>query len=361
MIFIYSVVLILLSIFSYALVDPNITLFNNSLWTNFRNYMVDWGYYRRDVTSVLYIVIIILLFAFHYWFIKNYKKLNLRIFTGVISTFMFLSYPLLSHDFFNYLFDAKILTYYHENPYLHKALDFPNDSWLRFMHWTHRTYPYGPVFLIITLLPSFLSLGKFILAYSLFKVLFVGTYIVSVYYLNWLNKKWAVMFATHPLVIIEGLLNMHNDLIGVCLAIAGFYYLIKNKTFMARILLLLSGGIKYITLPFLFITKKNVQIQYGVFFATVGLLGYLSFFSEVQPWYFLTLLALLPFFDDWIEKGNIFFAGLLLSYYPYIRFGGWDKMEYVNQKHWIIIFAVFLNIFYIGYLYFFRKKKHKKV
>lgn len=282
-------------------------------------------------------------------------------FTGIISAIMFFSYPLLSHDFFNYLFDAKILTYYHENPYLHKALDFPNDSWLRFMHWTHRTYPYGPVFLIITLLPSFLSLGKFILAYSLFKVLFVGAYILSVYYLNRLNKKWAVMFATHPLVIVEGLLNMHNDLIGVCLAIAGFYYLIKNKTFMARILLLLSGGIKYITLPFLFITKKNVRIQYVVLVATVGLLGYLSFFSEVQPWYFLTLLALLPFFDDWIEKGSIFFAGLLFSYYPYIRFGGWDKVEYVNQKHWIIIFAVFLNIFYIGYLYFFRKKKHKKV
>lgn len=357
MIFIYSLVLILLSIYSYSLVDPNITLINNSLWTNFRNYMVQWGYYRRDVTSVVYIIIIIVLCAFHFWFIKNYKKFRLRNLVGIISTIMFFSYPLLSHDFFNYLFDAKILTFYHENPYLHKALDFPQDPWLRFMHWTHRTYPYGPVFLIITLIPSFLSFGKFLLAYGLFKIMFIGAYIVSIYYLNKLNKKWAVIFATNPLILIEGVLNMHNDLIGVCLAIAGFYYVIKNKNIQARILLLLSGGIKYLTLPFLFISKKKVQVQYAVLAGTIGLIVYLSITGEVQPWYFLTLFALLSFFDDWIGKLNIFFAGLLFSYYPYIRFGGWEKAEYVSMKHSIIGIALVLNIFYVGYLYYLRKKR----
>lgn len=361
MIVLYSIVLISLSIYSYTLVDPNMTLVNHPLWTNFRNYMVYWGYYRRDITSVIYVVLIGLLFVFHFVITRKYKKVNSLKLAGIIGFILLLSYPLLSHDFFNYLFDAKIFTFYHQNPYLHKALDFPHDPWLRFMHWTHRTYPYGPVFLIITLIPSFLSFGKLILAYSLFKVLFIGAYIVSVYYLNKLNKKWAVMFATHPVVIMEGLLNLHNDLIGVCLAVVGFYYLIKNKQVKARIFLLASAGIKYLTFPLLFISKKDIRIQYIVLAASVGVVGYLSLTSEVQPWYFLTFFALLPFFDDWVARCNIFFAGILLAYYPYIRFGGWDKPEYVNQKHVIIVISLVLNLLYLAYLYLPRKISKRNI
>ncbi|MFS8160257.1 MAG: hypothetical protein ACMG6E_08635, partial [Candidatus Roizmanbacteria bacterium] len=102
--------------------------------------------------------------------------------------FSIVMYPLLSKDFFNYLFDAKILTFYHQNPYLHKALDYPLDPWLRFMNWTHRVYPYGPAFLPITLIPSFLSFGKLIINFALFKALFALAYIHSTYLLTKMDR-----------------------------------------------------------------------------------------------------------------------------------------------------------------------------
>ena len=224
-IFAYSLILLVLSIYSYSLVDPNLTFVSNRWWEFFRERMIELGYYRRDLSWLIYLSIIILLFAAYFYFKKKYKRLNALKLAIIISALTLISYPFLSHDFFNYMFDAKLVTYYHVNPYLFKALDFPSDPWIRFMHWTHRTYPYGPIFLLITLLPSYFSLGKFFLSFLFFKLTFIAFYLLAVYYLNKLNKRYAILFATNPLVIIEGLVNSHNDLISVSLAIIGAYFL----------------------------------------------------------------------------------------------------------------------------------------
>ncbi len=245
------------------------------------------------------------------------------------------------------MFDAKILTFYHQNPYLMKALDFPTDPWLRFMHWTHRSYPYGPSFLPITLIPSFLSFGKFVLGFYLFKATSTFFYLLGTWSLSKLNRKWAVFFATNPLIIFEGLVNGHNDLIAVGLALAGIYLLMSKKGIRSRLLLLLSGGIKYITLPLLLLSpnKKSIfnKISFGLI---VGLLSYLSITQEVQPWYFLALLPFVVYFEDIVVRLNLFFAGLLFSYFPYIRFGGWDMAWKVDLKHQIIIAFLVLNAIY---------------
>ncbi len=270
----------------------------------------------------------------------------------ITSLILLLSYPFLSHDLFNYMFDAKILTFYGENPYLKKALDFPTDPWTRFMHWTHRTYPYGPIFLGLTLVPSFLSFGKFLPAYVLFKILFMIFYLLSVWSLNKVNKRLAVTFATHPLIIIEGLLNAHNDLIGIGIALIGFYYLTREKPneLLSRILFLLSAGIKYMTLPIIIISKNKSKMRWFSLSLAIAILAWLTFKSEIQPWYFLTLFIFLPAFEGIIDRTNIFLMGLLFSYYPYIRLGGWDSEDKIIMKHNIILFFTSLNVAYFLYL-----------
>jgi hypothetical protein len=358
-------ILIILAIYSYSLVDLNLTFFKSQFWEDFRNAVIQLGYFKRNYSTIIYLLLISFLTFFNLVFLKiKINPIKVALTTGIVCLF---AYPFLSHDFFNYLFDAKILTYYHQNPYLHKALDFPKDSWLRFMHWTHRSYPYGPVFLLISLVPSFLALGKFILNFLFFKLMFILFYLMAVYCLNKMNKKWALLFATHPLVIIEGLISPHNDLIGVSLAIVGIYYLLSNKHVIARLFLILSGGIKYLTLPLIFLNLprvshpefisgsiKRFRNKFGmtqktdfnkiVLFGQIVILVYLSVKSEIQPWYFLSLFAFLPFYEELILKLNIFFAGLLFSYYPYVRFGGWDSVEKVNIKHQIIIAFFILNV-----------------
>ena len=353
MIALYYFLLFILSIYSYALVDPNLTLVSSDWWAIFRLKMVELGYYRRDISWLIYLVIIILLFVFNYFFIQKYKHLSvikIAIFTGLILLF---SYPFLSHDFFNYMFDAKIATFYHKNPYFYKALDFPNDPWLRFLQWTHRTYPYGPTFLLITIIPSFLSFGKFVLSFLFFKLTFIIFYVFAVFFLNKLNKRYAIIFATNPLIIIEGLVNSHNDLIGVALAIIGIYYLLESKGLYSRLFFILSVGVKYITFPVLFLMCSHVRWNKVIFTFLIGIMLYLSIKSEIQPWYFINVFVFLPFYNKLINRLNIFFFGLLLSYYPYIRFGGWDTLEKINLKHLIIGAFLIFNLVY----FFFKVKR----
>lgn len=344
-------------IYSYVLVDPNITFINNQIWAQMREKLIRFGYYQRELSSYIYIALVSILFLFHGYFLKNYKKLRLKTLISPLIVLGIVSYPFLSHDLFNYMFDAKIFTFYHQNPYIHKALDFPQDPWLRFLQWTHRSYPYGPTFLIISIIPSFLSFGKFLLSFLLFKTTVVGFYLLGVYFLNKQNKQWAVIFATNPLIIIEGLVNSHNDMIAVGLAVVGIYYLFEKKDIVARVFLLFSGGIKYLTLPLVFLSQKKSKIVLISIAFLLSLIFYISFTQTFQPWYFLALLILLPYYKDMVLRLNILFAGLLFSYYPFVRYGDWGTAGNIQMKNNIIYVFLGINLIYLLFVYFKKSKR----
>src|SRR5205814_411517 len=132
---------------------------------------------------------------------------------------LFFAYNAFSYDLFNYIFDAKIFVHYHQNPYFHKALDFPGDPMLSFMHWTHRTYPYGPAWLIIIAPVYYLGFGIFSITFYLFKLITVEAYLWSVILVKKIAEKLetdssfaVVAFALNPLVIAEVLVSAHNDI-----------------------------------------------------------------------------------------------------------------------------------------------------
>jgi len=387
----YGLILIFFGIYSYWLIDPNITFFQTPYWVAFRDWAVYIGYYRRDISFTVYLVLLIALFVFQYFLLKKFKQYSSVRIAGFIAILGCISYPFLSHDLFNYLFDARILTHYGLNPYTHTALDFQKDLWTRFMHWTHRTYPYGPTFLPLSLIPSFLGLGKFSLTFFLYKLMNGALYFLAVYLLNKKNKREALFFATHPLVIIEGLINAHNDMIAVSLGLIGIYLLGKKYNVWSRVILLFSAGIKYVTIPLLLLFvavrhsrampagrqedgnpvykfqffKGNSRLDTRLrgydnpvliaFIFQIFLILYLCFKMEIQPWYFLSLFVFLPYFPQFIEKLNILFFGLLLSYYPFIRLGDWTA-EKVLQKREMVYLAAAIQA---GYLLFYYLRKRK--
>ena len=358
---IYGLFVLLLSIYSFALVDPNLTLINHHFWEVFRNVMVQIGYYERALSWNMYLVLILGLFILHVYVVKNHKNIDALKISGVAALVLLLSYPFLSHDFFNYMFDARMLTYYGANPYTHKALDFPGDEWVRFMHWTHRSYPYGPSFLLFTLVPSFLGFGTLILNYIFFKASFIGMYILAVWALKKKSNEWAMFFASHPLIIIEGLVNGHNDLVAVSFAIIGIILLMKgSKRFgLSGLLFLFSGGIKYFSAPTLLLPKnsKAYAIALPLFLLTLAPIVYISLTGEIQSWYYLNLLIFIPYFYTYISQLHIFFLGLLLSYYPFIALGGWGKIAHTQLKHEIILWAIAAQCLYSGVLYLKKRKK----
>lgn len=348
----YGIVIALFTLYSFALIDPNITFFNHPLWSRFLEQVLQLGYYHRDTSWAIYLSFVIIFFLFNFYFTKYYKKFSVMKLAIMIGFLLLLSYTFISHDFLKYMFDAKIATFYHKNPYLFRPIDFSYDPWLRFLQWIEQPFRYGPIFLLIIIVPSFLSMGKFLLSFIFFKTTFVLFYLLAVFVLQKMNKRWGIIFATHPLIIIDGLVNAHNDIIGVSLMIVGIYWLLQNKSLKGRLFLLLSIGIKYLTLPTLFLSKHKKSIINKLIFLSLLMIPFAllnsyignKFSAEIQTWYFIVILGFLPFYEELITKFNVLFFGLLISYFPFIRFGVWENFYGISLKHIIIVSFALINL-----------------
>lgn len=224
MVFSFLFILLVLAIYSYSQIDLNLTLLQSPLFLKFQFLMVQLGYYQRVYSVLIFTVILLLLFTAYLFLLRKGKTpvislKNTVLLIGGVAVIGVISYPAFSYDLFNYIFDARIVTFYHQNPYLYKALDFPSDNWIRFMHWTHRTYPYGPVWLLVTLPFSFLGFGRFLLTLVNFKVMFSLFYLGNCYLIYMIssaidpkNRSWRLLFfALNPLVIIESVVSPHID------------------------------------------------------------------------------------------------------------------------------------------------------
>lgn len=119
--------------------------------------------------------------------------------------------------------------------------------------------------------------------------------------------------------------------------------------------MVLSALVKYMTASFLIIVHPKLKwakwINVVAFIGTVGLILYPSYTVEIQSWYFLNLLLFVVLYPNFIQRLQIFFAGLLLSYYPYVMLGGWDSDYKIDLKHQIILGGFVLNALYLLFIY----------
>lgn len=367
----YWLAIVGLFFYSYTQVDLNLTLSQWSIWQVIQKSFQYIGWFQRPLSTVLYLVILLLLFACYLlllWFVKKEKLLYKQFWQLVIPTSILLlfSYNAFSYDLFNYMFYGRIVTLHQENPYLHKALDYPTDPWTHFMRWTHNTYPYGPGWLILTIPLSFLGFQLFLPTLFLYKALMVGSFLGTTYFIGKILEKISprnklfgmAIFALNPLVVIESLVSAHNDIVMIFFSILAFYYLLNNKSIRAFLLLVLSIGIKFSTallLPLLIliivlqIQKK--KIYWGeMFFAAVIIMGIsivlASNRTELQPWYLLWVLPFIPFLLNkrWIVIPIIILSfGLLLHYVPFLYTGNWEE-PIPTIKFWITVFSILLGL-----------------
>lgn len=311
------------------------------------------GYFNRPLSSAFYGAILLGLFISYGVFMYSAKKKlvtgkflwRLIMFTTLILVF---SYNAFSYDIFNYIFDAKIFTHYHLNPYLFKPLDFPQDPMLSFMHWTHRTFPYGPIWLGISLPFSYLGLNFFLPTFFLFKVLAGISYVGTVYAVSRIIRKISpenelfalAFFAFNPLVIIEALVSGHNDIVMMCLGMLGILFLVTKRSVIGLLFLLLSVGTKYATgflLPLygiiVLFEHKKVPVKYQQIFpifivAMACAVVAASMRTTFQPWY---LLFVIPLSSLVAQKYYVMIPTIILSavamlnYFPYLYLGNWDK------------------------------------
>lgn len=174
------------------------------------------------------------------------------------------SYNALSHDVFNYLFNAKMVVVYQANPHIQVALDFAQDNWTRFMHNTHTPAPYWYGWTGISLIPFSLGLGKFTLTWWLFRLFSVLSWMGLWWsWYKWgqwrgyrVTTYWMLAIALLPLMLIEVIVNGHNDLWMMVPAILSLGMILYRKlswsTLLGSIALLaFSISIKYVTVVLL--------------------------------------------------------------------------------------------------------------
>jgi hypothetical protein len=172
----YVLTLLGLFLYSFTQIDLSLTFSRIDILRNIVSSFQWVGYFNRPLSTFIYIFLLVSLFNFYLGFIvmaytKQISKKFVWKLIFITTAILTLSYNAFSYDLFNYIFDAKIITHYQQNPYLHKALDFPGDPMLSFMRWTHRMYPYGPIWLGLTVPLSFIGFGFFLTTFFIFKEL----------------------------------------------------------------------------------------------------------------------------------------------------------------------------------------------
>lgn len=349
----YLLTIVALFIYSFTQVDLSLTLSRVSSYQLVEKYLQNVGFFQRPLSTVIYVFILMFLMVFYliflYKILKN--KISIKsiwkiiIFTTVVLIF---SYNAFSYDLFNYIFDAKIVTHYHLIPYFHSALDFPNDPMLSFMRWTHRTFPYGPSWLALTVPLSFIGLNYFLPTFFLFKILMGLSFLGSCYLIYKISEKIfpenkllnLVFFALNPLVLIETLVSAHNDIPMIFFFLLSIYLFLQKKKTLSFVSNVFSIGVKFSTgiifplfLILEFMDRKNKKINWELFFIGSFLLSLVTvilanFRTTFQPWYLVLPLSMAAFIP---RKYYIFVPSVvatlfgLLIYVPYVYMTDYAK------------------------------------
>ncbi|MCL5435085.1 MAG: hypothetical protein M1405_01725 [Patescibacteria group bacterium] len=349
----YVGVLVALFFYSFTQVDLSLTLSRLSIYQILEKNFQYVGFFQRPFSAAIFSVIVFFLFVFYFLFLFLTKKRQLEIkYLKIIIFLIFIvlvfSYNAFSYDLFNYIFDAKILTHYGLNPYLHKASDFTNDPMLNFMRWTHRDYPYGPSWLLLTVPLSYIGMNIFLPTFFLFKFLMGLSFLGSCYLVYKIseilfpeNKLLNLSFwAFNPLVIIESLVSAHNDISMIFLMLLSVYLFLQRKKTLSLLSYLFSVGVKFSTGVFLpvavyliAINKLKKKIDWEKIFVISFFLALATIFvaairTTFQPWYLLFPLSVASFIP---KKYYIFIPSLigtifaLSIYVPYVLLTDYAK------------------------------------
>lgn len=269
----------------------------------------------RATQTILYIVILAILAVAYFAIVKRRKEIfkNIKevfIFIAIISLIFVAVLPFTSSDIFYYLGVGRIDSKYHQNPYYTTIKEFveqgENSKYLQTdkvleqgynNYWADTTVVYGPVWQLVCKLVAGVSFGNIDFALLIFKLLNVFVHLCNCYLIYKISHKkiFTLLYGLNPLVLIEGIACVHNDIFVVLFMLLALYFLTQKKNLVSTVVFLaISTAIKYfaiILLPFVIIyyfkEEKPLKrfekcIQYGLIFLIVFAIPYIFFVRDAQ-------------------------------------------------------------------------------
>lgn len=354
----YLIISLALWVYSYGFLDFNLTLSSNPLFLDFVAPLQSLVYFERVQSAKVYVVIILLMFIIYLGVMVKCVKDKISVFPWksilIIILILTFAYPMLSYDVFNYMFHGKILWFYHMSPHVHAPLEFTGDLWLRFMRWVHTPSAYGVVFTAIESPAYLLGLGKFVPVLILMKISMSAFFVWCVYLvgkigelLHFSKAKVAqsqVLLALNPFLLLDVVVNGHNDAVMMALFLLALYYSLKSKLIPSLFSIAASIGTKFVTvltLPIYFIKQPKLKL----IFATVMLLApVLVSPGRFQPWYLVWAIIPAVLIDHALARTWVILASLagLIYYLPYIYSGFWlNSLPFVSV---IVYLPILLSV-----------------
>ena len=265
--------------------------------------------------AILFGIILIIISVLYFLIIKKRNELfannkEVLIFIAIVAIIFAFVLPFMSSDVFYYMGIGRIDFKYNQNPYYVSIKDFvdtgDNSKFLEQdtvlkegynNYWSNSTVVYGPIWTLICKFVGALSFGNATLALILFKIINLSAHLLSCFLIFKISKKkiFTLLYGLNPLVLIEGIGCVHNDIFVVLFIILALYFLKEKKTLLLSVIsLAIATGIKYfaiILLPFIIIyyfreekpLKRFLKcIEYGVIFAITLIIPYLFYVQDLQ-------------------------------------------------------------------------------
>lgn len=231
---------------------------------------------------------------------KNKKQI--AIFITIISVLFTIMLPILSSDIYYYIGDSWLSAKYNENPYYTSVYDLQqqgiNDEILQNTgYWKKTTSVYGPIWNLIANILVSLSFGKVTIALYIFKIASLMVHLLNCYFIYKITQKtkYVIMYGLNPLILIETLSNVHNDIYLILMILLAIYFLFKKKNiYIAVLFMALSVATKYSTallVPFMLIyyfKDKTVPKRFiyciltGVSIIALVAIMYLPYYRDIS-------------------------------------------------------------------------------
>ena len=305
---IFAISCIMFAIPSITYYIQNKTVFRFEQW--FKFLLNDAS---RIEQTYIYILILLAMSITYFLIIKNREKIfkNTRrmfLYIAIISLIFVAVIPFTCSDVFYYLGIGRINSEYNQNPYYTTIKQFvESDNNSKYLEqdtvlaqgyindWSDSTVVYGPIWTLICRIVASISFGNIDIGLLLFKLVNLLVHILNCYLIYKISNKkiFTLLYGLNPLILIEGIACVHNDMFVILFALASFYFILKKKNIVLSLLFLaLATAIKYFTillLPFIIIyyarkekpLKRFIRcIQYGSIFIIMLLAPYLLYIQD---------------------------------------------------------------------------------
>ena len=298
-------------------VTPSIIFFIKNGTTYVSNNLEYKFLLRDDIDNKIhmigYLVVIALMIGLYTIIIKKRRELFKSIkdvykFIIVISLLCAVGLPFMSSDIYYYLGIGRLSSKYRQNPYYvdmksyidDNDIDTENDSVMETgykNYWANTTVVYGALWTMICTIVAFFSFGSLNTGILIFKLLNVLIHILNCFLLYKLSRRklFPLLYGLNPFALIEGIINVHNDIHMVFFIIFSLYMLKEKKQIIWSILFVAFATlIKYVAillLPLIIIyhyraRKIGIKIikclELGLLFCIFVMIPYLLYIRDIN-------------------------------------------------------------------------------